>query len=249
VKVKFLTGLLMIAVLLPLDGFSQSTSNLDNKILFRKEWSCYLLAHTGGWGFGYRNGKHKTYLRKRMWELEFVTMKHPKEKKVVSEWENSRSFIYGKLNSLFILRGAYGVQRVLNGKPYWGGVELRWFMYGGVSLAFTKPVYYYIVRQNLETLENEVVAERFNPQTQLISDIYGRGPFFKGFDHLGFYPGAYAKTGLNFEYGAYDELLKALECGVILDFYPIAVPVMAENPKNNIFLSLYLSFHLGKRTN
>ncbi len=246
-KTWIIGGIIILLLLPGLEARAQSPSNVDNKILFRKEWSCYLLAHTGGWGFGYRNGKHKTYLRKRMWEAEFVTMKHPKEKRVVSEYENNRSFIYGKLNSLYIFRGAYGVQRVLNGKPYWGGVELRWFMYGGVSLGITKPVYLYIVKLNEETGLYDVVVERFNPEEHNIQQIYGRGSFFKGFDHLGFYPGVYGKTGLNFEYGADDQLLKSLECGATLDYYPLAVPMMAFTPKQNLFLSLYISFHLGKR--
>lgn len=249
-KIKILTGILFIVFLLETNNvFSQSSSNLDNKILYRKEWSCYLLAHTGGWGFGYRNGKHKTYFRKRMWEVEFVTMKSPKEKKVVSYYENSKSFVYGKLNSVYVFRGAYGVQKLLNGKPYWGGVELRWFMYGGISLAITKPVYLLIVKYNETTGENDVVAERYDPDLHIVDNIYGRGPYFKGFDHLGFHPGIYAKTGLNFEYGSNDVVLKALECGVVLDYYPIAVPIMAYQPKNSLFLSLYLSFHMGKRKN
>jgi len=246
---KISTIFLAFFLFFQLDVAAQSDSNLDQKILYRKEWSCYLLAHNGGWGFGYRNGKHKTYLRKRMWEVEFVTMKHPKEKRVVSYYENSRSFIYGKLNSMYVLRGAYGVQKVLNGKPYWGGVELRWFLYGGVSLGFTKPVYLYVVKYNEETGKNDVVAERYDPEKHFIGDIYGRGPYFKGFDHLGFYPGAYGKTGLNFEYGANDLTLKSIECGAILDVYPLAIPLMAYNDKQNFFLSLYLSIHLGKRKN
>jgi hypothetical protein len=229
------------------DLFSQSSSNLDHKILYRKEWSCYLMAHTGGWGIGYRNGKHKTYLRKRMWEIEFMNMNDPKEKKVVSYYESYKSFIYGKLNSLYFLRGGYGVEKVLNGKPYWGGVELRWFMYGGISLGFTKPVYLYVVKFNEELQKNEVVAERYDPDKHIVENIYGRGPYFKGFDHLGFYPGAYAKTGLNFEYGSNDLMLKSIECGATLDYSPFAIPIMAYNDKRNFFLSLYLSIHLGKR--
>jgi len=249
VNFKTLAAIVLAVTFFGGGALAQSESNLDNKILYRKEWSGYLLVHTGGWGFGYRNGKHKTYFRKRMWEVEFVTMKHPKEKRVVSYYENSRSFIFGKLNSVYIIRGAYGLQRMLNGKPYWGGVELRWFMYGGISLAITKPVYLLIVKYNETTGQNEVVAERYDPYKHLISDIYGRGPYFKGFDHLGFYPGIYAKTGLNFEYGTSDDFLKAIECGIILDYYPLAVPIMAFNNKQNLFLSLYLSLHLGKRKN
>jgi hypothetical protein len=249
VKLKILIILLVSLTFLVGEVSGQSESNLDNKILYRKEWSGYLMVHTGGWGIGYRNGKHKTGFRKRMWEVEFVSMKHPKEKRVVSYYENSRSFIYGKLNSMYILRGAYGMQKIVNGKPYWGGVELRWFLYGGVSLALTKPVYLWIVKFNEETGMNDKVVERFDPEKHYITDIFGRGPFFKGFDHIGFYPGIYSKTGLNFEYGSNDEFLKAIECGAILDYYPLAVPIMAFNHKSNLFLSLYLSLHFGKRKN
>lgn len=207
------------------------------------------MAHTEGWGFGYRNGKHHTYLRKGMWEVEFATMKHPKEKRVISLYENSRSFIYGKLNSMYVLRGSYGVQRVLNQKPYWGGVELRWFFYGGASLAITKPVYLYIVKFNEQTEQQDVVVERYNPYEHTVDVIYGRGPFFKGFDLLRFHPGLYAKTGLNFEYGTTDALLKSLECGATLDYYPFPVTLMAFNDQQSFFLSFYLSLHLGKRKN
>jgi hypothetical protein len=229
--------------------FAQSESNLDNKILFRKEWSCYGFVHTEGWGIGFRSGKHKTYLRKHMWEVEFSTMKHPKEKRVTSYFDNYRSYIYGKLNSVYLFRGGYGVQRVLNGKPYWGGVELRWFFYGGATLGITKSVYLYVMEYNAETNRNEIVAERYDPDKHILENIIGRGPYFKGFNHMGIYPGIYAKTGLNFEYGVNDALLKGIECGVTFDYMPLGVPIMAYNNKNNYFLSLYLGLHLGKRTN
>jgi hypothetical protein len=228
---------------------AQSPSNIDSKILYRKEWSAYLLAHTGGWGLGYRSGRHKTGYVKRMWEVEFISMKHPKEKKVTSWYENTRSFIFGKMNSFYMVQGGYGMQRILNSKPYWGGVELRWFMYGGGSLGITKPMYLYIVKYNEEQHRNEVVTERYDPDRHSVDDIYGRGPYFKGFDKIKLYPGAYAKTGLNFEYGSADVFLRSIECGAALNYYPIAVPIMAFNDKNSFFLSLYLSLHFGKRKN
>ena len=52
--------------------------------------------------------------------------------------------MYGKLNYLFVLRPGIGIQNVINSKPYWGGVEIRYFYYGGLSLGFTKPVYLYV---------------------------------------------------------------------------------------------------------
>ncbi|MEI6765845.1 MAG: hypothetical protein WCM76_09405 [Bacteroidota bacterium] len=230
-------------------SWSQSPSNIDNKILYRKERSAFIEVHTGGWGLGYRTGKHITGYKKRMFEFEAIGMKHPKELKITSYYENSRNFIYGKLNSVFILRGGYGRQRVLNGKPYWGGVEVRFLWFGGVSIALAKPVYLYIVKYIDENGNQDIVTERYDPYNHAITDIYGRASFFKGFDKMSVYPGAYFKTGLSFEYGADDRLLKSLECGIAGDIYPKAVPIMAFNKNNNYFLSLYLSLHIGKRKN
>jgi hypothetical protein len=260
VRCKFIITFLLIFTFCLGELKAQSVTNIDNKILYRKEWSAYVLVHTGGWGLGYNNGKHKTGYLKRMWEVEFVSMKHPKEKKVSSLFENTRSYIYGKLNSFYIIRGSYGLQRILNGKPYWGGVELRWFFYGGLSVGITKPVYLYIVKFNETTHLNDVVIERYNPELHDVENIYGRGPYFKGFDHLKIYPGVFAKTGLNFEYGVNDKVLKAIECGAILDFYPLSaitmnskpiqkLEIMAYDKSQPLFLSLYLSLHFGKRKN
>lgn len=243
----FLIVILMTGV--SVSSWSQSESNPDNKILYRKERSAFITVHTGGWGLGYRTGKHITGYKKRMFEFEAVGMKHPKEIKMTSYYENSRSFIYGKLNSIFIIRGGYGRQRILNSKPYWGGVEVRFLWFGGVSLAIAKPVYLYVVRYVDDNGNQEVVTERYDPYKHSIDEIYGKASFFKGFDKLSIYPGAYLKTGLSFEYGADDRFLKSLECGLTGDIYPKAVPIMAFNKNNNYFLSLYLALHIGKRKN
>lgn len=221
----------------------------ETKILFRKEYSVYGMIHTGGWGLGYRNGKHVTGYKKRMWEGEILGMKHPKEYRIISFYENSKSFFYGKLNSFYILRGGYGRQHILNSKPYWGGVEVRMFYYGGISVGLTKPVYLYIVKFNEDTGEASIVTEKFDPVRHYIGDIYGRGPFTKGFDELGLHPGLYLKTGFNFEYGADDEFLKSLECGIAVDGYYKDIPIMAFNENQKLFTSFYVSIHFGRRKN
>jgi len=243
---------ILILSLLILSGlmvFAQSESNLDNKILYRKERSGFIMVHTGGFGLGYRSGKHKTYLRKFMWEVEGLSIKHPKEYKVSTYYENNKNFIFGKLNNFFVVRGGVGQQHILNGKPYWGGIEVRLFYYGGLSLGITKPIYLYIVKFDELTRESYLSLERFDPDVHLITDIYGKGPFFKGFNKIGVYPGIYAKVGLSFEYGAEDTFVKALECGVFVDCFYKNVPIVAYQKNQFLFTNVYLSLHFGKRKN
>jgi hypothetical protein len=227
-------------------SYGQSETNLDKKILFRREQTGFIMVHSGGFGLGYRNGKSKTYFRKFIWEIDGLNIKHPKEFKIASYWQNSKNFIYGKLNELYVLRGGVGQQHVLNGKPYWGGVEVRIFYSGGLLMGFTKPQYMYIVNYESDGSYSFSI-ERFDPDIHDITTIYSRAPFFKRFDHIGVYPGAYAKAGLSFEYGADDKFVKTLECGAFLDAFYKNVPIMAKQKNNFLFLNVYIAFHLGKR--
>ncbi|HNW96817.1 MAG TPA: hypothetical protein PKK00_00235 [Bacteroidales bacterium] len=223
------------------------TTISDAKVLLRKENSGFLMIHTAGFGAGYRAGKHITGYKKRMFEVELTGMKHPKEVRIVSPYDNARSYIYGKENFLFILRGGIGKQKVINSKPYWGGVELRYFYSGGVSMGFLKPVYLYIIHGSGD--HYFYLLEKYDPYKHFWDNIYGRAPFFQGFNKIKPLPGIYFKTGFNFEYGAYDETLKAIECGLAIDAYKDPAPIMAFNKNKSIFLSLYFSFHFGTRRN
>ncbi|HOH84768.1 MAG TPA: hypothetical protein PLI16_09175 [Bacteroidales bacterium] len=248
---NFSRKILLLSILL-LSGpviFAQSESNIDNKILYRKERSGFIMVHSGGFGVGYRSGKHKTYFRKFMWEVEGLNIKHPKEHKTQSYYENSKNFIYGKLNSFFAVRGGVGQQHILNGKPYWGGVEVRLFYFGGLSLGITKPIYLNIVKFDETTGQSYLSLERFDPNIHSVYDIYGKASFFKGFNKIGVYPGIYTKVGLSFEYGAEDTFLKALECGVFADCFYKNVPIMAFQKNQFLFANVYLSLHFGVRKN
>jgi hypothetical protein len=207
------------------------------------------IIHTNGWGLRVRKGYNKTILRQNMWEIEFSTYKSSKEERVVNQiYPDSRSFYYGKLNYVWFLRGGIGQQRVLNRKPYWGGVQLSWIYYAGISLAVTKPVYLFIIHEH-NGLPSDLVEEQYDPEKHEIYDIYGRGSFLAGFYKLSLHPGVQVKTGLEFEFGTKNNLINALEAGGQFDFSPIPVPIMAYNPKQSYFLTLYLSVMFGKRYN
>ena len=239
--------LLIVILFLSTNVFGQSEPSIDNKILFRKEQTGSIMVHSGGFGIGYHNGKSVTFLRKFMWEIEVLSIKHPKEYKVSSYYQNSKNFIFGKLNSFYTIRGGVGQQHVLNRKPYWGGVEVRLFYYGGISLGITKAQYLNIVKIDEVTGNYKTVQERYDPAVHAITDIFSKGSFFKGFNYMGIYPGLYAKIGLSFEYGADEHFVKALECGVFADGFYKNVPIMAYQKNQFIFVNAYIGLHFGKR--
>ena len=91
-------------------------------------------------------------------------------------------------------------KKLLNRKPYWGGVELRFIYGGGVTVGIAKPYYYYIIYPNPDGITGRLQLERFDPNSQSVDYIYGRGPFSKGLSEITLHPGIYLKTGLNFEF-------------------------------------------------
>lgn len=222
---------------------------LPDNVLLQKQWSLGIHFNTNGWGLKFRDGRNITALRQRLFEIEFSTFKSQKEIKTVNPYfSDSKSYVYGKLNYVYFLRGGIGYQHILNRKPYWGGVQLSAFYYGGLSVGITKPVYLYIIHL-VSATEYEVLQERYDPELHFVDNIYGRAPFLTGILNLQFFPGIYAKGGLEFEFGTKNRAIKSLEAGVNLDFSPIPIAVMAYNPKQHFFLVLYLSFSLGKRHN
>jgi hypothetical protein len=219
------------------------------KLLYRNEATFGGVIHSNGFGLNYRRGWHVTAARKRLFEIEGVNFKHSKEIKVVNPYfDHPKGYYYGKLNYLFLLRSGFGYQNVIFTKPERNGVEIRYVTSIGLSLGFAKPVYLEILKDSpIPGGDAIVVEEKYNPDVHFIDDIYGRGPFLKGFSEMTLHPGGYARFGLSFEYGPMESNVKVLEVGACLDIFPRAVPLMATQRNQQALLSLYLHFSFGKK--
>ncbi len=222
---------------------AQLPASTEPRVLLRYEKSFYGQLHTQGWGIGYRTGYNLTAMKKRMLDVSFYTMKHPKEVRISNSYMyiNAKSYIYGKMNHFFLIQGSVGTQRTLNEKPYWGGVEIRTFFSTGISLGFTKPIYLYIFPDNS--------LEKYDPEEHFYDNIFGRGPFLKGFDDLKLHPGLYMKAGLNFEHGFDETRIRALEAGVMLSAFLKPVEIMSFTDNHNLFVNFYVTYHIGSRGN
>jgi len=249
---KLLPSLTAFLCLLLIPGFSEGQDepvrDTSKNILLTKEIGGGIILHNRGFGIKFFYAKSRTFEKKVLFETELVEMKSFKQIRSINPYlSNSKSYIYGKLNTVFNLRAGLGAGKTLNRKPYWGGVELGYFYRGGATLAIAKPIYLYIYYPYADDFE--IKEEKFNPEKHTIDDIYGRAPFTKGLDEIKLYPGIYAKAGLNFEFGVYRAKVKELEVGAAIEVFPNPVPIMAQNDPNYYFLTFFANFCFGKRYN
>ncbi len=245
------TAFFFAGILLATQALSQVNPNEyqeEPKILMKHEWGFGVQLHTAGWGIDYRRGTNITASKKRFFEGEIVNIRHPKEIRSVNPYfDNAKSFFYGKLNSVTVLRGGTGRQRILFAKAEKEGVEVRLLYSGGISLAMAKPVYLYILYPTAFEGEYELIEEKYDPERHFIDNIYGRAPFTSGFNGIKPYPGAYAKTGLSFEYGTDTDNIRCLEAGICFDAYAKEIPIMAYSDNSALYLNFYVNWLFGKR--
>jgi len=217
------------------------------QLLYRNEINFGGVIHSNGFGFNLRRGKHLTGYMRRVLEIEAVSFKHPKEIRAQNPlFENSKGYFYGKQYSVIVLRTGYGLQRILYGKQDRRGVEIRLVSFIGASIAFAKPVYLDILYE-VDPQTYVIRTEKYDPAIHFSDNIYGRAPYFKGFDEMRLFPGGYGKLGVTFEYADLDDDVKAIETGITVDVYPKVIPIMATAKNNQLYLNLYINFLWGRK--
>jgi hypothetical protein len=219
----------------------------ERSILYKKEFTLSANIHSNGFGVNYTKGKFLTVYTKRFWEIDFATMRHPKEYQSNSIYSNGQSYVYGKLNTLMVLRGGMGYHKVLFAKAEKDGVEIRYLYSGGLSLGIAKPIYYEIVTGT--NADVQLKDEKFDVNKTNASNIYGTSSFFTGINETTFHPGLYGKLGLTFDYDKQEKGVKRIETGVVVDLYPQKVPILALIDNKQLFVSFYISFALGEKWN
>jgi hypothetical protein len=239
--------LLIIAVML-LSGtvslVAQGELNEQQKVFLRNERSFAILLNTDGIGVSYRGAKRIDFLNKRLFEVEAGTLKHPKEYKLSNQYNQGGSYIFGKLNSTFYLRGGIGHQHELFKKADLGGIAIRYFYLAGPVLAIYKPIYYKVLYP-ISLSEYEIKEEKFDASIALPQDIYSKASFTKGLNETKVLPGLFAKGGFNFEYSKEDKIIHAIEVGAQINVFPKKIPIMASPDNKTIFFSLFVSYRFG----
>lgn len=225
-------------------------------IIYNREFALGARLHTNGLAIGINVGKLRTYYLTKYWHVEIGELQHPKEYRQSFDTPStlngriSRAFKYGKQNSLFVLRGGIGAKRYFSEKAKHKGVAVGISYEGGATLGLLKP-YYLELRApdgqfSTSTKYSEETANRFLD----IWQIHGASSWTKGLGEISPQPGIHGKFAVHFDWGAFDEYLKSIEAGVMVDVFARKMPIMVEvdNVENQqIFINLFLHLQFGKR--
>lgn len=226
--------------------FPQGELDEQDKIFFRNERSYAVMLNSDGIGLSYREAKRIDYLNKRLLEIDAGTLKHSKEYKTpISYSQNAGSFVFGKLNFVFYLRGGIGRQHEIFKKTDLGGVAIRYFYSAGPVISLYKPIFYKVLYSTPNPQVYEIREEKFDVSIAVPWDIYSKASFMKGLKDTKALPGLYGKGGFNFEYSKEDKIIHAIEIGAQINAFPKRIPIMANTDNKAIYFSLFVSYRFG----
>lgn len=203
---------------------------------------------TNGYGFFIEKGKMKTQSKTNLYSLEFNEIKHKKQDKLPNGsggFTFGNPYIYGKVNNFYSLQLGFGQQKMLGQKGNKNGVALSAIYKGGLSVGLLRP-YYIQVEDNLGIVR----TIKYTQQDSALfvgGYIVGGSGFGKGWGELKFKPGLFAKGGLRFDYGRFNEVVSAIEVGVSAEFYSSAIPIMLFQDDKQFFFQGHISVMFGHR--
>lgn len=237
-------------------SFSQEEVMADElNILRLEELTFGYRLHTQGWSIFSDYGKKITYYKKAIYQFEILEYKHPKQDKYTSGiqptfgYPTPKAFVYGKQNNFYSLRVALGRRRQIAEKAEKSGVEVSYTYLIGATLGILKPyqIYYYDPSNEKDIISllkyNGENKEKFLDAL----NIYGSAGFSRGLFQSKLIPGVHGKFGLNFDWSPYDQIIRAIEVGLMYDIYIREIPIMIQEKNTFYFTNLYVSFQLGKR--
>ena len=222
--------------------YDEEGTNLN--VLYRNDQSIKAFVNTRGFGLLFRRSKHQTIKTRSFYEFDIQSLNSLKEVSSEGIAETKNNFVFGKLNSVLLLRGALGIQNVIFSKASINAVEVRYSFSFGPTLAFAKP--YYVKLEPLEPLDQPEFV-KFDSEKYKTESISGRGGIFYGMDEIVLYPALTAKFNLSFEYAPYTNLIRAIETGISIDYFPKALPIMARNPAENLIVTFHVGLVFGKK--
>lgn len=235
-----------------IDIQSESDKPIEERLVYDRQNTFKVAIHSQGLGVGFNIGRIKSIHVTRNWAAEVVSLRSLKELKTMNlSTYNMRPFIYGKLNYAYVIRFGYGEERLIFGKPYWGGIETRWTYEFGASLALLKPYYYYVsVYKQLDdgSYIESIEEQTFDDKDQWVN-VLGRSAFTKGLNEIKLSPGIHASLGLSFDISKTRTRVQAINIDVKAECFPMGISIMDSERNRRFFLTFMLSYNWGSRFN
>ncbi len=223
---------------------AQIKAEEEGVIAYKKHYAFGFKLTSDGYGISFEKGYASSVKKTTLFQIEITERKHQKEEKQSNPNAPSSPLVYGKVNFFYPVKLGVQKQFLLGNKSNKNGVSVTGNVGGGLSLGFLRA-YEVEVDKN-----GERTFVRYESEDSL---LFKNGPYYggpglgKGWSHLKITPGLYVKPGLRFDYGRYNDLLAAIEVGVIAEFYSKKIPQMFDVKEKQLFLSAYFAVLFGKR--
>ncbi len=204
---------------------------------------------------GMEFGRLRTYNKTKTWYANIGELKHVKEQRQSADPRASRafrSFVYGKQNSLFALRAGWGAKRYYSEKAKQKGVAIGISYSIGPTLGLLKPYYLALAYQGENNTSFRVLHQKYSETNSAVfldnTRVLGASPFTRGIGETSFLPGGNASIAYHMDWGAFDEMVKALEIGLMIDVFAKKAPIfVSDEPNKQVFLNFFVNLQFGKR--
>ena len=199
---------------------------------------------TDGYGGFIEIGRAQSVNKALLFQLDISERKHPTENKTAYNFTTTVPIAYGKLNFFYPVKLGVQQQFLLGNKGNKNGVSVTGNVGGGLIAGLLRP--YYI---EIDSLGNRVdVSYKSDSSGFLNIARYIGGPSLgKGWNGLTVTPGLYFKPSVRFDYGKYNEMINAVEVGLIGEFYSKKIPQMLYAKQKQFFFSAYVALMFGRR--
>ncbi len=225
--------------------------NIYSTIKYNHSINYGIFIHSGGLGANLNYLRNKSVYKNYLVNLSVMLLKHPKETRVINpSLTNARSYVFGKLNTAFVIRTGFGNSFILADKERPDNIRIQAYFNIGPDLVLLKPQYLTFIYHEPASGYNYRKVERFdptNPYHNNQGNIYGGAPFYLGFDEMSAAAGAFLKLAFTFEWGTSEESYRQLEAGVMMDVFPEPLPLFAYIDNKYFFFNGFIAFKLGNR--
>lgn len=220
----------------------------EGVLVYQKQSVFGIQLRTNGYGIFYEMAKMKTNRKSEVFRIDLTESKHVREEKLFGNaFIFGNPYIFGKRNYFYPLTLGYGQQYIFGQKGNKNGVAVTGIWNAGISLGLLRP--YYIRVDDLQNGGEKYIKYSVEDSIDFVdkSIVIAGGGLGKGWGEIKVKPGAFAKVGMRFDYGRYNETVSALEIGMSLEAYGSKIPILLYQKEPQMFFQGYVAIVFGKR--
>lgn len=179
-------------------------------------------------------------------QVQCGNLKSKREHKVDNTlYQDSKPYVFGKLNNLYTLHLGLQYQRILFEIRRKNGVQISFLASGGGVLGKLTPNYVYLRDPYLTDNSIKPTLEKYDPENQFPQYVYGRASYFEGWDESSRLCGYYGDMSFFFDIARREKFTFGLKLGGRIDHFSDSFVLFYRGADYQTFTSLYTSIIIG----